>query len=356
MKTGERMEIRKLNMLRGLAAFIVVVSHFSNSTKGWAGGYLGAGAGQIGVMVFFILSGFLMSMLYLGKSWTADELKSYVLSRIARVVPLFLIVVLLSYFLQRYGANRYLYDIPNSTSLISHLTLMSGTSVLWTIPPEILFYMLFIFLWGIYQKRRGYFYISIALAIFAIIALKYPRPAGEAYGIPYDVQFFRALPYFFVGLLFGRLYSVLKIPNYLYQNIFVFSIFGFLFLYPKIFYFITEVRYPMWRGLEILFMLSTVFFFVVFLVPNKNPILSNPVGDFLGKISYSLYLLHMPILWQVKKLEIESSAILFVVFIASAIIASYFSYRFIENPCRVALRSFNSNNSRKKDAITVASS
>ena len=43
------MEVRKLNMLRGIAAMIVVVSHFSNINPGWIGGYLGAGAGQIGV-------------------------------------------------------------------------------------------------------------------------------------------------------------------------------------------------------------------------------------------------------------------------------------------------------------------
>lgn len=44
------MEIRKLNMIRGIAAIIVIVSHFSNGTK-WLGGILGAGAGQFGVML-----------------------------------------------------------------------------------------------------------------------------------------------------------------------------------------------------------------------------------------------------------------------------------------------------------------
>lgn len=45
------MEIRKLNTLRGIAATIVLVFHFSNST-GWLGKLLGYGAGHIGVMVF----------------------------------------------------------------------------------------------------------------------------------------------------------------------------------------------------------------------------------------------------------------------------------------------------------------
>jgi peptidoglycan/LPS O-acetylase OafA/YrhL len=68
------MEIRKLNMLRGLAALIVLVSHYSNATN-LLNAMPGRGAGQLGVMIFFILSGFLMSYLYLKKGFTKDEVK-----------------------------------------------------------------------------------------------------------------------------------------------------------------------------------------------------------------------------------------------------------------------------------------
>lgn len=49
----------ELDGLRGLAAYIVLVSHASNMTGLW-GTLLGNGAGQFGVMLFFVLSGFLM--------------------------------------------------------------------------------------------------------------------------------------------------------------------------------------------------------------------------------------------------------------------------------------------------------
>jgi len=48
------LEIRKLNTLRGLAALIVLITHFSDVT-GWLGGSLGGRAGQYGVMLFFLL-------------------------------------------------------------------------------------------------------------------------------------------------------------------------------------------------------------------------------------------------------------------------------------------------------------
>ena len=42
-----RMEIRKLNTLRGIAALIVLISHYSNATNLFHG-VLGTGGGQFG--------------------------------------------------------------------------------------------------------------------------------------------------------------------------------------------------------------------------------------------------------------------------------------------------------------------
>ena len=98
------MEIRKLNTLPGIAALIVVVSHYSNETD-ILHGVLGNGAGQFGVMLFFILSGFLMSYLYLNKKLDVENVRYYAVARIARVIPLFVLVVLLSYLLQAVGIS-----------------------------------------------------------------------------------------------------------------------------------------------------------------------------------------------------------------------------------------------------------
>ena len=45
------LEIRKLNTLRGLAALIVFITHFSDITH-WLDGALGGGSGAYGVMLF----------------------------------------------------------------------------------------------------------------------------------------------------------------------------------------------------------------------------------------------------------------------------------------------------------------
>jgi len=53
--------IHTLTGLRGLAALIVFVSHSAN--VGLLPHFFGTGFGQVGVMIFFLLSGFLMSHL-----------------------------------------------------------------------------------------------------------------------------------------------------------------------------------------------------------------------------------------------------------------------------------------------------
>jgi peptidoglycan/LPS O-acetylase OafA/YrhL len=96
-----------LDGLRGLAILIVIVSHVSNAIDLW-GRMLGDGAGQIGVMLFFVLSGFLMGQLYLDKPFNHANLWNFAARRFARLAPLFYLTVSvaailssLSYWLSR---------------------------------------------------------------------------------------------------------------------------------------------------------------------------------------------------------------------------------------------------------------
>ena len=71
--------INSLTGLRGMAAFIVFISHCAN--QGMLPAIFSNGFGQIGVMLFFILSGFLMGHLYLDKEANSDSVKLYLLAR-----------------------------------------------------------------------------------------------------------------------------------------------------------------------------------------------------------------------------------------------------------------------------------
>lgn len=331
------MEIRKLNTLRGLAALIVLVSHYSKHTN-WLSTNLGAGAGQLGVMIFFMLSGFLMSYLYIRKGFNTTNVRNYAVARAARVLPLFIVVVTLSYLSQGTSVAGIMYDIHGVNGLLSHLLLLKGVSVLWTIGPEVQFYALFIVIWGLSSRYLGLLLVFAGFVMVALFFLRFPNFNGELWGLSISFTLFRCLPYFVTGIILGHLYNNLTIPKYLRTGWFALSLLFIPLLYPRIFFAVTGTAHGQWTDFGVLLVLTAIFFCVVFLVPNKNILLENKLGDFLGKISYFLYLLHMPILFQLKKYDIANLEMTFIIFITLCLAISYMSYRLIELPSSNLIR------------------
>ena len=324
------MEIRKLNTLRGLAALIVFVTHFSDITN-WLDGVLGGGAGAYGVMLFFLLSGFLMAYLYLDKGFDSANIIRYFLARAGRVLPLFMVIVVSSYFLSQTD-NNFLYNIPDLNHLFGHLLLVYGDSVLWSIPPEIQFYFIFVLFWAFAKNRTGYIYIAIVAVMISLFFTNFPRIYGDINGIPYNFfNVLRSLPLFFVGVLFGMHYRSLKIPSYLRKHWFILALCLIPLMYPELTPITSDASRKMWLSYEILLVMSAVFFCVVFLVPDNNILLANRLGDFIGKISYSLYLLHMPVIAQVNKLAL-SIELKLILSLSLSVFLAYLSFRFFEKP------------------------
>lgn len=344
------MEIRKLNTLRGLAALIVLISHFSEATN-WLSGVLGAGAGQYGVMIFFMLSGFLMSYLYMTKDFNKINISKYLLARIGRILPLFFAIAVFSYLFKIFGVEG-LYNIPDAKSLLSHVLFLDGESVLWSIGPEVQFYLIFIPLWWLASWREGYLYVMFSIILALIFFTNFPRPYGKLAGISYDFYIVRNIPYFFIGIIFGRCYSLIKIPEYLCSGFFIFTLVFIPFMYPEFTWVTTGDKYQMWRSFEVLSIISMVFFSIVFLVPKNNIFLENKIGDFFGKISYSLYLLHLPILWQIEKLNLTVEASL-IIFLFSSSAAAYISYSFLEAPLAKWIRGFLSSKRSQSEGVNI---
>jgi len=331
------MKIRKLNALRGIAALIVVVSHYSNAVGLW-GGLLGEGSGQFGVMLFFILSGFLMSYLYLDKEFNKENVKYFAIARFARVIPLFVIIVLLSYFLHLAKINGIFYAITTPKILFSHLFLLSGVSVLWTIPPEVQFYVLFAFLWWLYSRRKGYLFVLMATIFCGLVFVHFPDLQWKFHGVDIQARLVRSLPYFFIGVVFGQVYQRWQAPEYLRKNIFVLALALVPLLFPNIFHFLMGYTHTTWSDAGIFLVVSAIFFVLIFFVPDDNPILASPVGDFLGTVSYSLYLLHLPLLNLITNISKQSPLLFLFVFVALALAVAYVSYRLLEAPSRRGLR------------------
>ncbi|MEW5938941.1 MAG: acyltransferase [Chloroflexota bacterium] len=331
------MQIRKLNSLRGIAALIVVVSHYSNLTNVFSG-LLGGGAGEIGVMLFFVLSGFLMAYLYLDREFEKSAVGKFSNARIARVVPLFTGVVIVSFLLGRIGLPL-LYDISTIPTLLANLFFISGVSVLWTIPTEVQFYLLFVILWRLYSRKKGILFAVMAIIFVALALLGFPESGVKFYGVHIRDTIVSSLQFFFAGILFGWLYRVWRPPARLQKNAYALALLLILLIYPNIFKLIFGFEHDAWKDLSVLAVVSSVFFVIAFLVPDDNKFLSNRLGDFLGSISYSVYVFHFPVLGWMSGYAARQPLLFFPVYVALILGLSALSYRFFEKPAREAIRS-----------------
>ncbi len=192
-------QIKALNAVRGLAALLVVFSHLHD----YAGVRFGPEReGHLGVMIFFTLSGFLMGLLYLSKPASARNVWGYAVARLSRIAPPYLIVVLLSFAVYTLVDPGFPYAI-DSHNLLRHLLFSGNVSVLWSIPPEVQFYALFVVLWWAVQRTPRGAGALIAVLVLAVVAICWRDAVpGTFVG--------SKLHYFLMGSLLGGLHTRLR--------------------------------------------------------------------------------------------------------------------------------------------------
>ena len=293
--------INYLDGFRGLAAMLVVVSHFSNAvlriatesgpTSGaffqsfllLAFGALGNGAGQVGVMIFFSLSAFLMFYLYYEKPFGRGQLRQFLLGRIARIFPLYYFVLFLSFIVDQYLPFDFL-GIPRE-EFFAHLFFYESTSVLWTIAPELVFYLVFALLWWGFSKRLR----ILAIPFLGCIAVCNLLPLR---GVYQTIEFFALGFFIWVYFQSGRKFGFGKLGR---LAPLLFGIVFFFFLPAVQRQFGIELPKSGWQSYPYLFFVALIF---VLLIECKSIqwVLEQKIFRFFGKISFSVYLMHLLVL------------------------------------------------------------
>ncbi len=222
--------------------------------------------------------------------------------------------------------------------LFSHLLFVHGESVLWTIPPEIQFYALFGAAWALSPRLGGGLAVLVAVMLIADFLTGFRETTHVLYGITVTTTLCKVFPYFAIGALLGWGYRRWNIPETLRSHLFVGALLLIPALYPKIFFWLTGANHAMWSDVGVLAVMSAVFFAVVFLVPPGNFLLENRIGDYFGKISYSVYLLHVPVLHAMMGLGWSGGAEGLLVFFAITCLAASLSYLLVEAPSRRWIR------------------
>lgn len=320
-----------LTSLRGLAALLVVFSHLTD--YGFSFTDRLSGIGQVGVSVFFSLSGFLMGYIYLGKSFSGSQGIKYTISRFSRIAPAYLFVVLLSYVFFNFVDSNFPIAI-NNDNLFRHLIFSGNASILWSIPPEVQFYAVFFVFWFSLAlvKVGNYALVTFLLMVFILsVAYKDFFPG---------VIVFSKLLCFLLGSFFGWIRYIYK-DSFFYNRVSAYFQLGF-FVWALCL-FVLENTYSgyevYWK--DLFNSIWPAFLVFCFSYDNKNICRFINIKPFrlLGEWSFSLYLTHVFIIYYmsiVLPLDIFGSFLVVVI----AILFSSVFYYLIEKPGIVVFKRF----------------
>ncbi len=164
--------------LRGLAAFMVMWWHLRH----WVTDARGPDAfGYTGVDLFFVLSGFVFAPYVFGKPLA---LWPYVLRRILRIYPLFLVSLLVYALLRELqGADPWRFMWQHVLMLhtsVSREMAAYYNGAYWSLPVEVEFYALVPLLAWLVARGRWWFGVMLALAVASHLALSLWAVPGQA--------------------------------------------------------------------------------------------------------------------------------------------------------------------------------
>jgi len=345
----------EIDGLRAIAILPVIFYHAGLQI--FSGGY-------VGVDIFFVISGYLISSIILSEIETGKfSLINFYQRRARRILPALFCAILIStpfaWFillpadLELFGnsafsaltfwSNYIFYFEIDYFETSSKLKPLLHT---WSLSIEEQFYIIYPILLIFFFKFGKKTFI-IFLIISAIISLTLAQWAGNLkFTYPYfekEFLFFNqsSLTNFFLPI--GRIWELIigiLIAFYIKKNgqpnrfNEILTLFGLILIFYSVFTFTPETNYPSFHtllptigtGLLILFMNSKTFIHKIF---------SQKLLVFIGLISYSAYLYHFPIFTFIEYSNyLENSLLLKIILILITFFISFVSWKYIEKPFR----------------------
>lgn len=333
MTRGAR--IASLDGLRGLAAAAVVVSHVDSVIPSIHTG-LSAELGANAVALFFTLSGFLMTVLYAFQPFDRTRVSAFLVSRFARIYPAYLASVLLIILLSNMPGPDFVMPIDGATAIARHVAMIGSSGVFWSIPPEIQFYCVFPVIWLCIAFPQRYRWLSLLLfgAVAGLAIAGFPGPG---------ILLFSKVHFFMAGVLAGIAHHRWPHGACLRHGLGALVLLAGLLSYQTIF--------PEWNSWSWGLSTAVVSFLIVSGVAREHPVsaavLANAPLRFLGKISFSLYLFHVPALFLTEFAlhDLLPPGVILGLGIVTAIALSSLTNRFIEDAGRIAIISWWKNRS-----------
>lgn len=339
-----------LDALRGLCAIAVMLYHFYswNGTDAFQVGYFG-------VYIFFILSGFSLWYVYRPRALDVALLRSFFVARVARVAPLYVLVVALMIGLRVFGSGvDTLLDLSTLSGTLLNVTFLFGTALPgklsmviggWSLGIEAVFYCLFpVFLLFAPRLRT-----LVALSVVAVLVNQlYVANLMHDYELLSHeyTMFYTVFPvflvYFLLGVLVAEWYRcrppvaayIARWPAQTALKLLALACLGGIFFIPVISLeaFLFGPHYLLMLCLSAALMMATA---CIRLTARWEQALYR----FLGDISYATYLMHYLVYLLMAKvlqrLYPDTAMLAFLPLIGlCAVAVAYVVFRLYEMPMR----------------------
>jgi peptidoglycan/LPS O-acetylase OafA/YrhL len=303
------MEIRRyayIDALRGYAILLVIAVHSSQYFDDLPYQFL-ANQGARGVQLFFVASAITLCMSWNGRD---DGSVSFYIRRFFRIAPMFYLALACFFWLRGFAPNTY---APYGLGIRHYLmtaTFTHGfmpdtiTSVVpgsWSIADEMMFYAIFpLLIAGLNRVRFGTAAVAVGVATFALASIQHkaimavqmvPDPTWRALLATFtDLWFVQELPCFLFGMLvFKWTAEGGTLQRRWAAALVVFSLAGML----------VAAYFPQLSFLRLSLHMRYGVLFALFALGLRNwqpRLLVNPVIGWIGKVSYSGYLIHLALM------------------------------------------------------------
>lgn len=331
----------KLDHLRFLAAFTVLMFHAEITMPPVEVWFPLFHQGHAGVQLFMVISGLILSMIAYGRKL---DIPRFYANRVLRIYPLFIVIVSLGYFTNP--------DRPTSQGLDYLLALLPVSNLyrgaygpfggqLWSVAVELQFYLLFPFLLIAIEKygeRFAWFLLGF-LILMRILVLK---ATGTVHMMAY-LTIFGALDAFVIGMLAGRFHMRRgrEVSAWWAVAAFVLVNAVLYVLFRKNFF---HWDYDSGRSVSpsrswVLWPTFEAFLFAFLVLAYMNGRFTLPfsaAAAALGRWSYSIYVWHSMLLVMivraVEPLGLHSYVVGFGIALPLTVAVAYASYHVIERP------------------------
>ncbi|WP_445629596.1 acyltransferase family protein [Nostoc sp. DSM 114167] len=368
--------IKSLTSLRGIAALVVVVHHFSYYGLPKTGSTLSAYTnffqnGYLWVDFFFILSGFIMTHVYadtFGLKVSLKNYRSYLFSRFARIYPLHIFIIFLFFGLEvvklLFLNTSAFTGKFNLTALFSNIFLLQAFDLkclpllwcntywnepAWSISVEFLIYCIFPFLLLLLLKNKFkndlIIYSSTLFCILLLITFTRGN-LDTIIGIP---SIARCGLECILGIITYKIYHIGNYQKYFNLNFLAVIAITWIIL-------IMHYYWHHFRNIHDWLVLPAFSLLILSVSINNKILISKFLNSqlmlYIGTISYSIYMVH----WFVQELlksfwlykfhdvfgkeftEYQSLTSLGV-FLMIVLLAASLTYKYVEVPARNYLKS-----------------